>query len=56
MTEIAPSIKCVSANTRTKPTTLSTASIVHMPEHIFTGDKIKVNASDYKFTERSDSK
>lgn len=56
ITETDPSIKGASASARTKPATLSTGLIVQVPEHVSTGDKIKVNTDDKKFMGRADSK
>jgi elongation factor P len=56
ITETDPSIKGGSATARTKPATLSTGLIVQVPEHISTGDKIKVNTEERKFMGRADSK
>ena len=56
ITETDPSIKGASASARTKPATLSTGLIVQVPEHISTGDRIKVNTSEHKFMGRADSK
>jgi len=56
ITETDPSIKGASASARTKPATLSTGLIVQVPEHISTGDKIKVNTAEQKFMGRADSK
>ncbi len=52
--ETDPSIKGASASARTKPATLSTGLIVQVPEHISTGDKIKVNTAEHKFMGRAD--
>jgi len=52
--ETAPSIKGGSATARTKPATLSTGLTVQVPEHISTGDKIKVNTAEHKFMGRAD--
>ena len=47
ITETDPSIKGgIGHSARTKPAALSTGLIVQVPEHISTGDKIKVNASE----------
>jgi elongation factor P len=54
ITETDPSIKGASASARTKPATLSTGLIVQVPEHISTGDKIKVNTAETKFMGRGD--
>lgn len=51
--ETAPSIKGGSATARTKPATLSTGLVVQVPEHISTGDKIKVNTEENKFVSRA---
>lgn len=54
--ETDPSIKGGSATARTKPAKLSTGLIVQVPEHISTGDRIKVNVEERKFTGRAESK
>ncbi len=54
VTETDPSIKGASATSRTKPAVLSTGVTVQVPEHISTGDKIKVNVEERKFTGRAD--
>ena len=51
-----PSIKGGSATARTKPAELSTGLIIQVPEHISTGDRIKINVEDRKFVGRVDSK
>jgi len=56
ITETDPSIKGGSATARTKPAILSTGLTVQVPEHISTGDKIKINTEDRKFMGRADSK
>jgi len=56
ITETDPSIKGASASARTKPATLSTGLIVQVPEHISTGDTIKVNTAEQKFMGRADHK
>ncbi|TMP36756.1 elongation factor P-like protein EfpL [Pseudoalteromonas rubra] len=53
--ETAPSIKGASASARTKPATLTTGLVVQVPEHISTGDKIKINTAESKFMSRADS-
>jgi len=50
--ETDPSIKGGSATARTKPAILSTGLTVQVPEHISTGDRIKVNVEERKFTGR----
>jgi len=52
--ETAPSIKGGSATARTKPAILSTGLTVQVPEHISTGDRIKVNTAEHKFMGRAD--
>jgi len=52
--ETDPSIKGASATSRTKPAVLSTGLIVQVPEHISTGDVIKVNTAESKFMGRGD--
>lgn len=52
--ETAPSIKGGSATARTKPAILSTGLTVQVPEHISTGDRIKVNTVESKFMGRAD--
>lgn len=52
--ETAPSIKGASASARTKPATLSTGLVVQVPEHISTGDKIKINTDEKKFMGRAE--
>ncbi|MFT5579065.1 MAG: elongation factor P [Paraglaciecola psychrophila] len=54
--ETDPSIKGGSATSRTKPAKLSTGVTVQVPEHISTGDKIKVNVEERKFMGRADTK
>lgn len=56
ITETDPSIKGASASARTKPATLSTGLSIQVPEHISTGDRIKVNTEERKFMGRADSK
>ncbi|SFC60437.1 elongation factor P-like protein EfpL [Pseudoalteromonas denitrificans] len=56
ITETDPSIKGGSATARTKPAMLSTGLSVQVPEHISTGDKIKVNTEERKFMGRAESK
>ena len=54
--ETDPSLKGGSATARTKPAVLSTGLIVQVPEHISTGEKIKVNVEERKFMGRAESK
>lgn len=51
--ETDASIKGGSATSRTKPATLTTGVIIQVPEHISTGDKIKVNVEERKFMSRA---
>jgi len=52
ITETDPSLKGGSATARTKPAILTTGLTVQVPEHISTGDKIKINVEERKFTGR----
>jgi len=54
--ETDPSIKGGSATSRTKPAKMSTGVTVQVPEHISTGDKIKINVEERKFMGRADTK
>jgi elongation factor P len=56
ITETDPSIKGGSATARTKPALLSTGLTVQVPEHISTGDHIKINVEERVFMGRADSK
>lgn len=51
--ETDPSIKGASASARTKPATLTTGLVVQVPEYISTGEKIKINTAEQKFTSRA---
>jgi len=51
--ETDPSIKGGSATARTKPATLSTGLVIQVPEHISTGDRIKVNVEERRFLGRA---
>jgi elongation factor P len=51
--ETDPSIKGQSATSRTKPATLSTGLVVQVPEHISSGDRIRINVEDRKFLGRA---
>jgi len=53
VTETDPSIKGGSATSRTKPALLSTGLTVQVPEHISTGDTIKVNVEERRFMSRA---
>ena len=54
ISETDPSIKGGSATSRTKPAILTTGLTVSVPEHISTGDKIKINVEERKFMGRAD--
>lgn len=56
VTETDPSIKGGSATARTKPALLSTGLTIQVPEHVATGDRIKINVEERKFMGRADSK
>lgn len=51
--ETDPSIKGGSATARSKPAILSTGLTVQVPEHISTGDKIRINVEERKFIGRA---
>jgi elongation factor P len=51
--ETDPSIKGGSATARTKPARLTTGLVVQVPEHISTGDRIRVNVEERKFLSRA---
>ncbi|KEF31372.1 Translation elongation factor P-related protein [Marinobacter nitratireducens] len=51
--ETDPSIKGGSATARTKPAHLTTGLVVQVPEHISTGDRIKINVEERKFLSRA---
>ena len=53
ITETDPALKGGSATARTKPAILSTGLTVQVPEHIATGEKIKVNVEERKFMSRA---
>lgn len=54
--ETDPSIKGASASARTKPAKLTTGLVVQVPEYISSGEKIRINTAESKFTSRADSK
>ncbi len=56
ITETDPSIKGGSATARTKPALLSTGLTVQVPEHISTGDCIKINVEERVFMGRAETK
>jgi len=56
ITETDPSLKGASATSRTKPALLSTGLTVQVPEHISTGDWVKINVEERKFMGRAESK
>jgi len=51
--ETDPSVKGGSATARTKPARLTTGLVVQVPEHISTGDRIRVNVEERKFLSRA---
>ena len=53
ITETDPAIKGASATARTKPATLSTGLTVQVPEHIASGELIKVSTEEKKFISRA---
>jgi len=52
--ETDPSIKGGSATARTKPATMTTGLVIQVPEHISTGDVVKINVEDKKFMGRGE--
>lgn len=53
ITDTAPAMKGASATSRTKPATLSTGLVIQVPEHISTGDRIRINVEEGRFTGRA---
>jgi|SRR5680860_31400 len=51
--ETDPSVKGGSATARTKPAKLTTGLVIQVPEHISTGDRIKINVDERKFLSRA---
>jgi len=51
--DTAPSVKGGSATARTKPATMVTGLVIQVPEHISTGDRIKVNVEERRFMGRA---
>lgn len=51
--ETDPSVKGGSATARTKPARLATGLVVQVPEHISTGDRIRINVEERKFLSRA---
>ena len=54
--ETDPSIKGGSATSRTKPAILTTGLTVSVPEHVSTGDTIRIHVEEKKFLGKADSK
>jgi elongation factor P len=51
--ETAPAMKSASASARTKPATLTTGLVVQVPEYIETGERIRVNTAERKYSARA---
>ncbi|MEE2729351.1 MAG: elongation factor P-like protein YeiP [Pseudomonadota bacterium] len=51
--ETDPSMKGASATSRSKPAKLSTGVTINVPEHIATGDRIRINVEERKFSGRA---
>ncbi|MEX2473930.1 elongation factor P-like protein YeiP [Marinobacter sp.] len=51
--ETDPSVKGGSATARTKPAKLTTGLVIQVPEHISTGDRIKINVDERRFLGRA---
>lgn len=52
--DTSPSIKGASASARTKPATMTTGLTIQVPEHISSGDKVKINTAEQKFMGRAE--
>ncbi|KPM77930.1 elongation factor P-like protein EfpL [Pseudoalteromonas sp. UCD-33C] len=52
--ETDPSIKGASASARSKPARLTTGLTIQVPEHISTGDRIRINTVEHKFMGRAE--
>ena len=53
ITDTAPAMQGASATSRTKPATMTTGLVIQVPEHISTGDRVKINVEESKFTGRA---
>ena len=53
ITDTEPSVKGNSATARTKPATMSTGLVVQVPEHISTGDVVRINIEERRFLGRA---
>lgn len=53
ITECDPAVKGNSATSRTKPATLETGAIVHVPEYLKQGEKIRVDTRSGEFLARA---
>ena len=53
VTECDPGVKGNSATSRTKPATLQTGLVVHVPEYLSQGEKIKVDSRTGEFISRA---
>ncbi|MBO6851817.1 MAG: elongation factor P-like protein YeiP, partial [Marinobacter sp.] len=51
--ETDPSVKGGSATARTKPAKMTTGLVIQVPEHISTGDRIKINVDERRFLGRA---
>lgn len=51
--ECPPSLKGASASARTKPATFVTGLVVQVPEYLETGDKVKINTAECKYSGRA---
>ena len=51
--ETDPIVRGASATSRTKPAKLQTGLVVHVPEYITTGERIKVDTRTGEFTKRA---
>jgi elongation factor P len=51
--ETAPVIKGATATNRNKPATLSNSRVVQVPDHLTTGDRVRINTETGKFMSRA---
>jgi elongation factor P len=51
--ECAPAMKGSSATARSKPATLTTGLVIHVPEYLAQGERIRINTQTGKFTSRA---
>ncbi|BFO10976.1 hypothetical protein GGER_34860 [Serratia rubidaea] len=52
--ETAPGIKGASASARNKPATMTTGLVIHVPEYLSNGDKIRIHIAERRYMSRAD--